>query len=561
VQGAQGVQGATGTGTQGAQGAQGTQGTTGTGTQGTQGAQGAQGTTGTGTQGLQGSQGAQGAPGTGTQGTQGAQGHQGAQGAAGSGTQGAQGAQGAQGTQGTQGTQGGGAAGGATRVLRTRAIPLLYRSNLTNAGGTTVVYGIYNSGSYVWMFRNLASQVTRATQDAIRPDAAAAAFTNVTSPINFANANYMGYWEYQARSAQGTTCLVFSKSTANCLRINGDTLTSQALTGLPGGFDIAAMWGSYNMVWVVVNNRVYRFNPPSMANNEDLPTTILFEEVTNTQINAITTKTKCLAQDSQMVLSSPGVYYQHFIVWGTAPANTAAFWNGVSNTWYTLTLPFNHNGYANTFIVMPDGTVGAYNSVTPFAYWTCNPAVSTTAWTNRYNTTSARRCLLFFQDGNGNQESSRSATPAFAGNGGTAFWAEVWPNQRAEAPGMRSHLNNGTNTATWPAEFYCAHKPYGGQNGFLPSNAATYLICNNAQTRSWVTVAPGRNAYDQVTTYILPTRVDGVLVPVPSVGPYAPMPAELDIPSPPGQFTDTLLFEDVRKRWTKVIAIPAADPP
>jgi hypothetical protein len=81
--GTQGVQGAVGTGAQGApgvQGAQGVQGSDGIGTQGAVGAQGAQGV--------------QGAVGTGAQGAPGVQGAQGVQGAIGAGAQGAQGVQG-----------------------------------------------------------------------------------------------------------------------------------------------------------------------------------------------------------------------------------------------------------------------------------------------------------------------------------------------------------------------------------------------------------------------------------------------------------------------------------
>jgi hypothetical protein len=90
--GTQGIQGITGSGTQGTQGIQGIQGITGSGTQGTQGIQGIQG--------IQGRQGIQGITGSGTQGTQGIQG------ITGSGTQGTQGIQGIQGIQGRQGIQG-----------------------------------------------------------------------------------------------------------------------------------------------------------------------------------------------------------------------------------------------------------------------------------------------------------------------------------------------------------------------------------------------------------------------------------------------------------------------
>ena len=150
IQGASGSTGLTGaTGVQGIQGASGSIGLTGaTGIQGTTGAQGIQGASGaTGTQGIQGIQGASGA--TGPQGVQGIQGVVGASGATGSkGDQGVQGASGATGSQGIQGASGATGSQGGQGIQGASGATGVAGTNGTNgATGTAGATGVANAGA------------------------------------------------------------------------------------------------------------------------------------------------------------------------------------------------------------------------------------------------------------------------------------------------------------------------------------------------------------------------------------------------------------------------------
>jgi hypothetical protein len=314
------------------------------------------------------------------------------------------------------------------------------------------------------------------------------------------SAGYNGFYE----SATASTVpylkdIIFFNRTTTALRlqVSGtstppvESVSAITLAGLPSGFEITAMWAVANtttragVIYVIINNQLWR----SDLNNANgtLPNPVLFYQVSNTSVNAITTKSRLHAMPSTI----SGETMHHFcVLYGTAPNNRVAYYDSQANAWTDFTTTAAHNGTANHVCVNSTGRVWSLNPSTRVVQTRDRGA---TAWETRYTVPTSNRRMLI------NQLNSTQPWYVPSANA-SSLDVEVYGGRSTVATNVQfGPQANGT--FQFPADYPCNMSSY-----FIPSRTNdSAFLCNIMSSYQSQCVVFGDN-----TSAMLRTSMSGL---------------------------------------------------
>jgi len=390
--------------------------------------------------------------------------------------------------------------------MRTHSIPVIHRTQPDSPLGASVTFlggSVFQPANSYFIFAINEANVIAHTQN-LSGSSPVLNIARLATPgvdLRESGLGYRGCWGYHYQSSgsglyngefvflfftKSSTALVLTAHPSGTALVNRGTIT---MTGLPSGFDTTHICGTMGGIFAIVNNGLY-FAPEEYGFAFVTPA---FTQVSNTQVNAVTTKTKLTGATYSETISSVSRYFARVVMWGTAPANQAAYYDGRTNIWRSLVTPANHSGAANCFAVWPNGMVGFYNPSTG-RFYTCQPAgtpngAAAANWTEHYTTTTNRRLMLV------------NGIPCFLPTGASASYiAEAWPNEAVETVNVRG------GSLTWPTE-YLTDSAHSWQSvlrilgGTVAATGAAIMPSGGASKRTTASI------FDDQLTYIALTEL------------------------------------------------------
>lgn len=371
-------------------------------------------------------------------------------------------------------------------------------------------------------------------------------------PVNFATSGYRGNWcrsmtwaaigeslsnpyYYLATDFDG---LAFTNSNRALWIYGRGNLPDRKLRteaiDLPGlaNAPITSMWAGVtapgitaqtpdaaSRIWVIQNNRLYLchllHNDPRVVRRNG--SFVQVDPGVHRRITGAANFTFTEVIDPALPTTMSRVYAEglYAAVWGMAPTNRLAFFDGTQ--WYALTIPFNFTStyVVNAVLIFANGRIGLFNGQTG-DYYTCdNPSAGATAeWILRYRMTTNYVLMT-----NGFNRGIPQWVPRSTSS--TSVYCQF---NGASDDGGRSYANpRGANQSmSWPGELYCSTS----RPDIVPSTNATHGYAYPWGTKQSYVNISGRNTIIAASSYYTPVYQPHVVMP------------DTFVPGIPNQYTD-----------------------